>query len=242
MPKPPTQTGQPIFHQVEYGSDDYWRLKIGMPTASGFANVVTPKGAPTTGDRRKRYMYRLIAERLMRTSLEDQFETYWTRRGKQLEPKAADEFAEENQCTLAPGGFYTTANKKIGCSPDRLIMVKGGNCREALEIKCPKPETHIGYLLDGPGDAYRPQVQGELLVTGFDAMHLFSYHPQMPPFHVVTLRDEVFIAKLKTELYTFCCELDDETARAKKLGPYTLSETLKQVLSGGEPGAWESEL
>ena len=62
-------------------------------------------------------------------------------------------------------GAVPSDDGRIGCSPDRTVMEKGGRY-SLVEIKCPAPWTHIGYLLDGPGADYRQQVQGQLLVTG----------------------------------------------------------------------------
>jgi hypothetical protein len=50
---------------------------------------------------------------------------------------------------------------RVGCSPDGFIGDDG-----ILEIKCPKPENHIGYLLDVEGIGYRCQVQGHALADG----------------------------------------------------------------------------
>ena len=42
-----------------------------------------------------------------------------------------------------------------------------GETRELLEIKCPSEAVHMGYLLHGSlGQKHKPQVQGQLWVTG----------------------------------------------------------------------------
>jgi hypothetical protein len=58
-------------------------------------------------------------------------------------------------------------------------------------------------------------------------VHLWTWHPQTPPVHVVTPRDEGYIEKLAKELYFFCNELDIETDRARRMGPFTLAKVLK---------------
>jgi hypothetical protein len=58
-------------------------------------------------------------------------------------------------------------------------------------------------------------------------MHLWCWHPNMPPVHVETARDDEFIEKLAKELWHFCNELDAEIDRARRKGPYVLAKLLK---------------
>lgn len=209
------------IHHVEQRTDAWFRLRMGIPCTSGFKNIITPGGKPTTGDRRTKYMNRLLAERLLQRSMDDKFENYWTERGKELEPLAAVAFAEFTKCPLLDGCFLTDDNERIGCSPDRIIGTDYADARMALEMKAPSPWEHLGYLLQGLGTDYKPQVQGQLLVGEFDMMHFWSWHPQMPPYHIITVRDEEFIEKLARELFFFCEELDSEEARARAMGTFT---------------------
>lgn len=207
------------IHRVEQGSAEWFSMRMGIPCTSGFKNVVTPKGAPTISERRNKYRYRLVAERLLRYSMEDKFENYWTLRGKEMEAQAADAFAGFMGVELEDGCFITSDDGRLGCSPDRIV--RDSHPRAALEIKCPAPWTHVGYLLDGPGDDYRQQVQGQMMVGEFEAVHFWSWHPQMPPKHIVTLRDDNFIAALTMGLDVFCDSLDEAEAKAREMGMFT---------------------
>lgn len=208
----------------EQYSDAWYNARRGIPTASQFHNVITPLGAPTRGDRRMKYMHRLIAERLLQQSMDSRVETYWTRRGHDLEEPAVEAFATANKVKdIKKVGFVTTDDGKIGASPERVFR-KG---TRGLEIKCPSPWVQVEYLLEGLGENYKPQVQGQMMVGEFTAMHLWCWHPQMPPVHIETPRDEDFIQKLAKALWDFCNELDAETDRALSLGPYKLSELLR---------------
>src|SRR4029077_93347 len=117
--------------------------------------------------------------------------------------------------------------------PDRLV----GN-REAMEIKCPAPFTQIGYLLDGPDETYTPQVQGQLLVGGFEAVHFFSWHSRMPSFHRVTLPLPNYQATMGGLLRQFCDELDRDTERARSLGAYAIST---EIITPGEAAYSDEE-
>lgn len=214
------------IHECEQYSDAWYRAKNGIPSASQFHNIITPTGVPTRGDRRMKYMYRLIAEKLLKQSMDDRFENYWTKRGKDMEGEAAWAFAGHQQmvaATLQKTGFLTTNDGKVGASPDRLIA----GTKEAVEIKCPSPWVQVEYLLQGVEDNYKPQVQGQMLVGDFAAVHLWCWHPNMPPYHQVFLRDEDYIERMRKELWYFCNELDAETDRAQRLGPFKLAETLR---------------
>ena len=223
------------IYDMEQGSDAWYEKKIGIPTASQFHNIITPGGAPTKGDRRKKYLYRLIAERVLHQSTDDRFENYWTRRGKELEPEARDAFLAFIRVadSIERVGFITTDDGKIGCSPDGILHIGGKRSKEGLEVKCPSPWVQIEYLLEGTEDNYKPQVQGHILIGRFEAVHLWAWHPQTPPVHVLTLRDDDYVKKLAKELYHFCNELDAETDRALRKGPYTLSKILKASVEMG---------
>jgi hypothetical protein len=217
-----------IIHDCEQKSEEWYRLKLGKPSPSQFHNIITPRGVPTTGDRRRKYMYRLIAEKLLQQSMDDRFENYWTKRGKDLEEEAAEAFQSyiRTKNTFRKVGLITTNDGKVAASPDRIV--RDGGAREGLEIKCPSPWVQVEYLLQGPEDNYKPQVQGYLMVCDLKAWHFWSFHPQMPPVHVMTLRDDEYIERLAKELWYFINEMEAEYDRAKRLGPYrVLAEALK---------------
>jgi YqaJ-like viral recombinase domain len=207
------------FYNVAQGSDEWYRLRIGRPTSSQFHRIVTPKGEPSK--QAMAYLYRLVAERLLNETLDDDigFVSY-VRDGKEREPQAVQLFNFTNEVQLEPGGFITTDDGRLGASPDRVL--KG--MKEGVEVKCPAPQTQIKYLLDGPGDDYRAQVQGHLLVAdAFQAVHFYTFHPQMPPFHKVTLPDRHYQVALRSALSAFCDALDIMHERAKSLGAYAVT-------------------
>jgi hypothetical protein len=208
----------PKIHRVPQGSAEWYQLRVGKPTASQFHKILTPGGKPSAQARA--YMYRLIAERLLRESMDDAYShVEWVERGKVEEPNAAAQFSYTQNVELEEVGFITSDDGQIGCSPDRLVKDKA----EAVEIKCPAAFTQIGYLLDGPGDQYRAQVQGHLLVGQFDKLHFYGWHPRMPACHIITVRDEPYLKLLATALRDFCDMLNDETHRARKFGSYVIA-------------------
>lgn len=219
------------IHRVDQGSGDWFKLRMGIPTSSQFHKIVTPKGALSTQS--TKYMYRLIAERLLNESMDAALSVEWVERGRELEPQAVQHYQFQYDIELEPGGFITTDDGRIGCSPDRLVKGKS----EGIEIKCPAAFTQIQYLLEGPRDDYVPQVQGHLLVSDFDVVRFYAWHPQMPSCHVITRPDPDYLSVLRSALSAFCDTLDKATERARSLGAYAANTSFQTPLDESVPAA-----
>lgn len=195
-------------HSVEQGTEEWRKLRLGIPTSSMFHTLITPTGKPSTQARK--YAYQLIAEEITGRPCDDFAGSYWMERGKELEPEAARayEFHQEVETKLV--GFITNDAGTIGCSPDRLVLGKNAG----VEIKCYKAENHIAVAVEGFGNDHVPQVQGQLLIGEFDYVDRWSYHPDMPPVLVRTHRDEGFITKLAEALERF---LEDKARMREQL-------------------------
>jgi hypothetical protein len=187
------------IHNVEQLSPEWHRLRLSIPTTSEFKRIVTPTGklsAQATG-----YLHRLLAEWILGRELdEDALETKWMERGRALEPEAVASYEFETERITETVGFITSDDGLIGCSPDRLIVGEPG----LLEIKCPAPQTHVGYMLRRTVDKdYWPQIMGQLYVTGREWVDIQSYHPGLPSVIIRVARDEEYIAKLADALRDF---------------------------------------
>jgi hypothetical protein len=207
-----------IYADVLQGSDQWHALRLGIPTASAFDKIVTAKRCDLSAGAHA-YALRLVAERLLNQPTAQtggDFSGPWMERGKELEPDAVRMYEWQYEAKTFPVGFITTDDGRIGCSPDRLVL--GG--KVALEIKCPSPQVHLGYLLDGTADEYRPQVQGQILVAELERAELFAYHPQMPPAHIVNKPDAEYQAKLHSALSKFVDLLDEMQAKAIAIGAF----------------------
>lgn len=205
------------LHQVEQNTPEWKQARLGIPTASNFHYIITPLGKPVDSRERKSYLYRLTAERILNVPMPERFQgNEWTERGTQLEDRAANELAKRLNRTFEPGGFITTDDGRFGCSPDRIIVGKHGS--EAVEIKAPAAWTHIQYMVEGPGERYKPQVQGQILCGGFWGVHFWSFHPDFAPVHVYTLPDSAYLAKLQNLLNLFNSELETTVDWVKRQG------------------------
>lgn len=210
-----------IYADVEQGSGDWFKLRLGIPTASCFDQIVTPKKCELSKSAAK-YALRLCAERLLNMPTESIEGIGWMERGQELEPDAVRQYEFANEVKTLKVGFITTDDGTIGCSPDRIVL--DDNRKIGLEIKCPSPHIHLGYQLNLIADEYKPQVQGQILVAEFEWVDLYSYHPRMPPALIRTMPDAEYIAKLEAALRTFKDDLAAMMERALALGVYQALE------------------
>lgn len=196
---------------VQQGTEEWLRARAGIPTASEFDQIVTNSGKPSA--QAKSYLCRLVAERIIGLASDDG--TQWMQRGSSIEREAVAWYELERGVTVTEVGFCTTDDGRWGCSPDRLVGDDG-----LLEVKCPAAATHIRYLLDnGPGTGYRPQTQGQLLVTGRGWNDFVSYCPGLPPLLVRLLPDGDYLEGLENALTTFSTYLDEAEKQIRNGGP-----------------------
>ena len=129
-----------IFHAVNPRSQEWHALRLGIPTSSEFSKIITPKTMKLSSQAQG-YLCRLLGEWLTGEQVEN-FASPWMDRGTELEDSAILAYEMLTDTETSPGGFVTTDDGLIGCSPDRLIGDDGD-----LEIKCPLIHTHIETLL-----------------------------------------------------------------------------------------------
>lgn len=208
---------------LEQGSPEWLAARIGVPTASRFDEIITPKTLKLSGSADK-YRLELLAEWLLGVSLTSNQDTDFTNRGQALEEEARDWYELQRDVEVSRGGFLLRDSRDAGCSPDGLIGANGG-----LEIKCPSAPVHVGYLLDSVAEKYRCQVQGSLWVSEREWWDVLSYHPSLPKALMRTYRDEEFIGKLAQLHGQFWEYLQEGKAKLEKLGIAPPNHGLKLV-------------
>jgi putative phage-type endonuclease len=196
-----------ITHNVEQGTFEWLAVRLGIPTASDFDKIITSTGKAST--QTTAYAHKLLAEILTGKPVETFEKTEWMERGVLLESSAVQFYEVKNDVETVKVGFVTDDKRTMGCSPDRLVGDDG-----LLEIKCPAPHTHVGYMLAGKVDRkYWPQLQGQLLVSGRKWVDWMSYHPEMQPVIVRVERDEEFIKAMHASIQQFNAELAVELGK-----------------------------
>ena len=203
-----------IHHAVVQGSKEWRKLRCGVPTASQFHKVITPKTRKRS-TQIEGYAMHLCAERLLGMPLET-ITTKAMHNGTELEESAKAAYAFARRVEIEPVGFMTTDDRKVGASPDGMITgVK------LLEAKCPSVETHIGYMVlgkSGVDEKYFCQLQGQIHVSEFDLTDIISFWPGLPDVVVTVPRDEPFIAALKPLIEELLGLVDEYMAVLKQQG------------------------
>lgn len=197
--------------QCEQLSPEWWAARNGVPTASEFGRILTPKTLkPSAGA--QDYAIELIADLLSPSPLTERYQSPAMANGTLTEPEARRWYEMDSGYDVEQVGFITTNDGRFGCSPDGMIAPNGG-----LELKCPAPKTHLRYLLAGevPAD-YLAQVHGALIVTGRAWWDFVSYAPGLPPL-VVRTECNAYTLALKAALETFWEQYTELLARVKAL-------------------------
>ncbi len=194
-------------------SPEWWQARRGIPTASEFSRIITPKkmelSAAADG-----YICELIGD-LHRLTPPEPFQRAPSRaiqNGIDTEPEARNWYSLEHGCDVQQVGFCLMDDGRFGCSPDGLIDAQGG-----LELKCPEPKTQVEYLLAGTlPDAYKAQVHGSLIVTGRAWWDFMSYCPGLKPFLVRVTQDK-YTEALRAALEVFWTRYQELLEKVKAM-------------------------
>jgi hypothetical protein len=178
-----------IFRDLEQGSDEWHAIRKGKPSTSRLSAIITAAKGELSKSR-VAYIRELIGE-CFAPDWEEFAGNKYTERGVELEPEARDAFIAETLLDVIEVGGVLGDDGVSWCSPDGLLFDEAGNISTGLEIKCPSPRVHIGYILDGvlPSD-YKQQVHGAMAITGAERWHFWSYFPGLRPFHLIVERDD----------------------------------------------------
>ena len=185
---------------MEQRSPEWYQARIGKITASCFADVLAKPETAT----HKNYMLQVATERVTGIAQGSDYINDAMQWGIDHEAAALLAYEAYSGSILEPCGLILHPElPHVGGSPDSLVGASG-----LLECKCPKSTTHYEYLLAEKLPAkYRPQVQGQIWVTGREWADFISYDPRFPP-HVRLLvvrveRDDKYIAELAERVAEF---------------------------------------
>lgn len=199
-----------IVHNCVQTSAEWWELRRGLPTASEFSRIMTPAKRVYSGAAPK-YQDQLLSEHL---SLEPNYYSKFgphnpnIEHGKETERAARDWYELTTGHTVRQVGFITDDDGFFGCSPDGLIANAGtietaidpavlaSEYAGGLELKCPRLDTHLGWLRQPdriPRD-HQCQVYGSLLISGLPWWDFMSYAVGAEPLVVrATIEDDFLI-------------------------------------------------
>jgi hypothetical protein len=190
-----------IIIDLKQGSPEWFKEKLGKPSASNISKIITNDGKPSK--QRDGYLYELAGEVITQSRVEA-YKNPAMEEGIAREQEAVDFYClNKNVEIKRVGVIYKDEHKEFLCSPDGII-----NDCQGFECKNPLPKTQVKYLLDGdlPSE-YFGQVQFSLYITGFKVWQFLSYVPAMKPLIITVKRDEKFLTALDSELKQFVHDL-----------------------------------
>ena len=200
-----------ILEDLIQGSPEWFKEKLGKPSASRFSEIVTTSGEASKS--REGYMYELAAEQISGAAVEG-YKNACMQEGNDRESESRALYEMIHGVTVQQVGVvFRDEWRLVLCSPDGIVDGCYG-----LEMKNVLPKTQVKYLLAGrlPTD-YFQQVQGSMYITGFDRWDFMSYSPGLPPLMIKVSRDEKFIDLMAKAIDDFVVDLQGVVDRLKRL-------------------------
>lgn len=198
------------------GSAEWANARAGKVTASRVDDVLSrARDRKSEGATRRKYKAQIVAEILTGKPQEGRFFNKAMEDGIENEPFACGTYEAKHAFVDRVGFVLHPTIERAGASPDGLVGDKG-----LVEFKCPEPQTHLAYLLEGvvPSD-YEPQMLWEMACTGREWVDFVSYcdlFPEHQLFVVRFNRDEARIRQITAEVTQFLNEVDEIIARLKQ--------------------------
>lgn len=181
--------GRPITQ----GSSEWWRLRLGVATASEFHRIVT-EARWDFSKAAEDYAVELLLEEVLEAPLdmppdwadrwkdaptEGRIFTSWTERGKVLEHEARTLYEAMREVEVEQVGFITTDDGEFGYSPDGLVGSDG-----TIEIKSRALKGYGQVVLGLKEIAKATQIQSGLWISEREYCDVVLYmpHERFPTF------------------------------------------------------------
>lgn len=167
-----------IHADIVQRSDEWYKLRRGLITASAVGRLITPKTMKPASNQESRGLAQaLAAERIAGWSDANSFVNDDMLRGIESEPIVRELYA--TNCAPVTEVAFMTEDRfgfKLGVSPDGLVGDDG-----MIEIKCPRTKGHVSTVIAGhPPIEYMAQLQCALLVSGREWIDYVSYCAGLP--------------------------------------------------------------
>lgn len=199
-------------HDVKQRSPEWFALRVGLLTGSQ-APAIIQQRKKGTGELavRAALRQRIVCERITGIGVDDlPFLPYHMQRAEDLEPMAFAAYEWQTGHVALPVGFVSHPTLKSGCSPDGRVGAWTGG----LELKCPKPQTHLEYIQKP--ETLRAEYEGQaihgLWLTGAEWWDLCSYDDRFKaPLDLVRVRilaSEVDLVAYELAVTMFLQEVD----------------------------------
>jgi predicted phage-related endonuclease len=206
------------------GDAVWFKCRLGCVTSSRVADAIAKRKRVKEGEKseelagRRRVRFELMCE-LLSQKPAAHYVSEWMDQGREREPIARIEYENATGASVEQVGFvYHPTIKMAGCSPDGIVGDDG-----LLEIKCPKIETHLQYLIDDiVPEAYLPQLLWQMACCERQWVDFVSYHPDMPEEYQLFIKRlertkevDAVIRGMELEVVQLLAEVDEEIERVK---------------------------
>jgi hypothetical protein len=165
-----------ILHTFPQRSEAWFQIRLGKVTGTMLDEI--------SGRNHMKWAYKIAKERITGQQIEKpDFKSEDMERGVEREPMAVAEYTSSTGSIISHAGFIQPDNmaEYFGMSPDGLIHDSFGNIIAVLEIKSPRPETHIGYIYENKiPDNYFTQVISPFICSeNIQYVDFVSYCPEI---------------------------------------------------------------
>ena len=193
------------IHTFEQQTPEWHKARLGIPTASKFAAVMSKGRGKAPSKTRLKYLHELAAERIT-GRVTYVFQTAAMLRGIQAEPMIREMYVAAHG-DVSVVGFVVNEGLRAGASPDGLVGDDG-----LLEIKTMAPHLMVEALaLDDLQKRWWAQVQGQMLVADRAWCDLVVWADDIGMWVERVERDDEYCALLTEKLGVFVADLDDVT-------------------------------
>ena len=226
-------------------SREWFEIRAGKVTASEVWKVMDfIKKGTVEGAGRRNYKAQIIAETLTSSPAMDGYTNPFMQWGADNESQARTEYelATGNSVDLEAFVVHPRIDR-FGASPDGLIGPDGG-----LELKCPKTETHLRWLLaDEVPEEHQPQMYAGMSCTDRQWWDFASFDPRLPePLQLFVKRlprDDSKIFALEFGVVRFLEAVDETIAQLKaKVGGFSIAKPQPKEEIPSEEGITDEDI
>ena len=195
---------------MQQRSAEWYQARLGLVTASNFAEVMAKGRGSAPSARRQTYLNHVVAERLSR-ELSENYTGADAERGIALEDEAIAAYEFQTDATVKRIGMVR--NDIAGASPDGLVGDDG-----LVEVKAPRRHHYIRMILsEDPAADYRPQIMGQLWLSERARCDLVLYSPPLPLFVHRVVRDADYIDDLAAAVAAFEADVIEACTDARRI-------------------------
>jgi putative phage-type endonuclease len=202
------------------GTSAWFQARCGRVTASEIVNVLSFLKGGLPSAKRSAYQAQIVAEILTGAPDMDGYVSPYMQRGTEMEPAARRAYVAHVETMVDQVGFVVHPTiDRAGASPDGLVGDDG-----CVEIKCPKTENHLSYMLAGVvPEQYEPQMMWEMACTERQWCDFVSYDPRPGRRHALFVkrlaRNDERIAEITNNVLKFLAEADAIVERLNEINP-----------------------